>query len=136
MPRRNNRLAFVNSMEWQLQDEGLVTVRHGAGAVVSPRRPREFEQDERRPLLRTALTQLILAGLNDCAILAPRGRNSLCCTGKEALDERTNGIRTAHPFYPHSLPSSRRFVDSEGNRTSRSDTAQAFFLASSAARIL
>lgn len=54
----------------QLQEEGLVTVRHGAGAVVSARRAREAEPGELRKPLRTALTQLILAGLNDREILA------------------------------------------------------------------
>jgi DNA-binding transcriptional regulator YhcF (GntR family) len=54
----------------QLQEEGLVTVRHGAGAVVSARHPREVEPAELRKPLRTALTQLVLAGLNDREILA------------------------------------------------------------------
>ena len=47
----------------QLQDEGFVTVRHGAGAVVTSRRPREVAESELRKPLRTALTELILAGL-------------------------------------------------------------------------
>lgn len=48
----------------QLQDEGFLTVRHGAGAVVSSRRTHSIEEDELRKPLRTALTQLILAGLS------------------------------------------------------------------------
>jgi GntR family transcriptional regulator len=47
----------------QLQDEGFVTVRHGAGAVISPRPPRPVNQAELYQPLRTALTQLVLAGL-------------------------------------------------------------------------
>ncbi|HUJ22294.1 MAG TPA: GntR family transcriptional regulator [Bryobacteraceae bacterium] len=54
----------------QLQDEGLVTVRHGAGAVIASRRPRDIQPGELRKPLRTALTQLILAGLSDREILA------------------------------------------------------------------
>lgn len=46
----------------QLQDEGLLTVRHGAGAVVSSQRTTTVETDELRRPLRTALTQLVLAG--------------------------------------------------------------------------
>ena len=53
----------------QLQDEGLVTVRHGAGAVVSPRRPSGIAESEVRKPLRTALTQMILAGLTDREIV-------------------------------------------------------------------
>jgi GntR family transcriptional regulator len=53
----------------QLQDEGLVTVRHGAGAVVSSRRPHEIAESELRTPLRTALTQLILAGLTQREIV-------------------------------------------------------------------
>ena len=54
----------------QLQDEGFLTVRHGAGAVVSSRRGHEVEEDELRKPLRTLLTELILAGLSDREILA------------------------------------------------------------------
>jgi GntR family transcriptional regulator len=48
----------------QLQEEGFVTVRHGAGAVISSRSPRPIDEAELYKPLRTALTQLILAGLN------------------------------------------------------------------------
>ena len=54
----------------QLQEEGLVTVRHGAGAVVASRRLRGGNPEELRKPLRTALTQMILAGLNSRAIVA------------------------------------------------------------------
>ena|ERR1035438_883879 len=52
----------------QLQDEGLVTVRHGAGAVIASRSPRPVDQAELQPL-RTALTQLVLRGLSDLEIV-------------------------------------------------------------------
>lgn len=54
----------------QLQDEGFLTVRHGAGAVVLSRRPRSVEEDELLKRLRTALTEFILAGLSDREIAA------------------------------------------------------------------
>jgi GntR family transcriptional regulator len=47
----------------QLQDEGFVTVRHGAGAVISSRSARPVEQAELYKPLRTVLTQLVLSGL-------------------------------------------------------------------------
>jgi len=49
----------------ELQEEGFLAVRHGAGAVVASRRSREVDEDALRKPLRTALTQLVLAGLND-----------------------------------------------------------------------
>src|ERR1039458_4201221 len=52
----------------QLQDEGLVTVRHGAGAVIASRSPRPVDRAELQPL-RTALTQLVLRGLTDLEIV-------------------------------------------------------------------
>ena len=54
----------------ELQQEGLLFVRHGAGAVVASRRVREVEQSELRKPLRTSLTQLVLAGLGDREIVA------------------------------------------------------------------
>ena len=53
----------------QLQDEGFVTVRHGAGAVIAPRTPRPVDETELYKPLRTALTQLILSGLTDGEIV-------------------------------------------------------------------
>ena len=49
----------------QLQDEGLVTVRHGAGAVISSRKPHPVDEAELYMSLRTALTRLILNGLTN-----------------------------------------------------------------------
>jgi GntR family transcriptional regulator len=54
----------------QLQDEGFLTVRHGAGAVVSSQRARSVPEDELLKPLRTALTELILAGLTERQIAA------------------------------------------------------------------
>jgi GntR family transcriptional regulator len=54
----------------QLQDEGFVTVRHGAGAVIAARGMRAVDRDELRKPLRTALTQLVLGGLTDAEIVA------------------------------------------------------------------
>jgi DNA-binding transcriptional regulator YhcF (GntR family) len=53
-----------------LQDEGFLNVRHGAGAVVSARRAGNLDENELRKPLRTALTQLILAGRTDREIVA------------------------------------------------------------------
>jgi len=54
----------------ELQEEGLLAVRHGAGAVVSSRRARGVEETALRQQLRTPLTQLVLAGLSDREIAA------------------------------------------------------------------
>lgn len=54
----------------QLQDEGFVKVRHGAGAVVFSRRARQADRDELRKALRAALTQMILGGCSDRDIVA------------------------------------------------------------------
>ncbi len=48
----------------QLQDEGFVTVRHGAGAVIASRTSRPVDGAELYRPLRTALTQLVLSGLS------------------------------------------------------------------------
>src|ERR1051325_6140154 len=57
----------------ELHDEGLITVRHGSGAVVSSPTTRTEEPDRndehlRRPL-RAALTELVLAGLPNAQIV-------------------------------------------------------------------
>ena len=52
----------------QLQDEGFLSVRHGAGTVVSIRPGRSIETEALRKLLRPTLTELILTGLSDEAI--------------------------------------------------------------------
>jgi len=55
----------------ELQREGLISVRHGAGAVVASRRAAsERSDDELRRPLRAALTQLVLAGLPRAEIMA------------------------------------------------------------------
>ena len=53
----------------QLQDEGFVAVRHGAGAVISSRSARPVDQSELYKPLRTALTQLVLSGMTDREIV-------------------------------------------------------------------
>jgi GntR family transcriptional regulator len=47
----------------ELQREGLINVRHGAGAVVASRTTQGKTDDELRKPLRAALTQLVLAGM-------------------------------------------------------------------------
>ncbi len=47
----------------ELQAEGLLSIRHGAGAVVSSRTARERGEEELRRPLRAALTGMNLAGL-------------------------------------------------------------------------
>ena len=47
----------------ELQGEGLLAIRHGAGAVVSSRTARDKSEEELRKPLRAALTGLVLAGL-------------------------------------------------------------------------
>jgi GntR family transcriptional regulator len=47
----------------ELQNEGLINIRHGAGAVVSSRTASEKTDEELRKPLRAALTQMALAGL-------------------------------------------------------------------------
>jgi len=55
-----NTVAFAYR---RLQQEGLIRVRHGSGAVVISQTLTETPDDRLRTQLRTALTQLILAGL-------------------------------------------------------------------------
>lgn len=47
----------------ELQAEGLISVRHGSGAVVASSIAIERADEELRRPLRTALTQLVLAGM-------------------------------------------------------------------------
>jgi GntR family transcriptional regulator len=47
----------------ELQAEGLINIRHGSGAVVAESLVLERNADELRRPLRTALTQMVLAGL-------------------------------------------------------------------------
>jgi GntR family transcriptional regulator len=53
----------------RLQEEGFLSIRHGTGTIVLSRRARAMEEDELRQPLRTALTQLILAGRSDREII-------------------------------------------------------------------
>jgi len=53
----------------ELQKEGLLVIRHGSGAVVASRTITERSRDELLRPLRTALTQMVLAGLPESKIL-------------------------------------------------------------------
>ena len=55
-----NTVAFAYR---NLQQEGLIKIRHGAGAVVTSRVLGEKSNEHLRAQLRTALTHLVLAGL-------------------------------------------------------------------------
>jgi GntR family transcriptional regulator len=55
-----NTVAFAYR---RLQDQGLIRVRHGSGAVVVSQTLNDKPDDRLRAQLRTALTQLVLAGL-------------------------------------------------------------------------
>ena len=55
-----NTVAFAYR---RLQKEGLIRVKHGSGAVVISQTLKEKPDNRLRAQLRTALTQLILAGL-------------------------------------------------------------------------
>jgi GntR family transcriptional regulator len=47
----------------ELQESGLIVIKHGSGALVASRLTKERTEDELLRPLRTALTDLILAGL-------------------------------------------------------------------------
>ena len=53
----------------ELQNEGLISVKHGSGAVVASTTSNNTADDELRKPLRAALTQLVLAGLPRSKIL-------------------------------------------------------------------
>lgn len=53
----------------ELQKEGLLTVKHGSGSVVASRTATERSHDELLRPLRTALTELVLAGLKPGKII-------------------------------------------------------------------
>jgi GntR family transcriptional regulator len=53
----------------QLQSEGLITVKHGSGAVVSSLTTTESSDEEMRKPLRSALTKLVLSGLPRAQIM-------------------------------------------------------------------
>ena len=54
----------------ELQREGLISVRHGAGATVASRTATAKSDNELRKPLRAALTALVLAGLPKTEIMA------------------------------------------------------------------
>jgi GntR family transcriptional regulator len=58
----------------ELQSEGLIIVKHGLGATVVSRTPTQqsakLSQDDLRRPLRTALTELVLAGMPQGEILS------------------------------------------------------------------
>ena len=60
-----NTVAFAYR---RLQEEGLIRVRHGSGAVVVSQTLREKPDERLRVQLRTALAQLVLAGLKPSEI--------------------------------------------------------------------
>lgn len=62
-------LNTIASAYRELQAEGLLTIRHGAGATVASRTARDRSEDELRKPLRAALTGLVLAGLRRTEIL-------------------------------------------------------------------
>jgi len=62
-----NTVAFAYR---RLQKEGLIRVRHGSGAVVVSQTVTDKPEDRLRSQLRTALTQLVLAGLKQPEIKA------------------------------------------------------------------
>jgi GntR family transcriptional regulator len=62
-----NTVAFAYR---RLQKEGLIRVRQGSGAVVISQTLRDKPEDRHRVQLRTALTQLVLAGLKGPEIKA------------------------------------------------------------------
>ncbi|HEX8920445.1 MAG TPA: GntR family transcriptional regulator [Pyrinomonadaceae bacterium] len=57
----------------ELQREGLINIRHGAGAIVSSSTAQVKTDDELRKPLRAALTQLVLAGLPRTEIMTMVG---------------------------------------------------------------
>ena len=65
----------------QLQEEGFVSVRHGAGAVVSSRSGRELTPEALRKGLRGAVAELMLAGFSDREVIA-------------AVRQELDGLRT------------------------------------------
>ena len=60
-----NTVAFAYR---RLQREGLIHVKHGSGAIVRSRTSNEKPEEQLRLQLRTALAQLVLAGLKRAEI--------------------------------------------------------------------
>jgi GntR family transcriptional regulator len=67
----------------ELQKDGLIGIRHGSGSVVVSRTTAQRGQDELLRPLRTALTELVLAGLSSSKILSMVARE-LSTVGKES----------------------------------------------------
>ena len=53
----------------ELEKDGLVVIKHGSGCEVAPRAATDRSHDELAQTLRTALTELVLAGLPTKRIL-------------------------------------------------------------------
>ena len=53
----------------ELQDEGLITIRHGSGAVVASRRAAGATPRELQRSLGAVLTQMVLAGMRRAEIM-------------------------------------------------------------------
>jgi GntR family transcriptional regulator len=68
----------------ELQADGLVTIRHGSGAVVASRKPGTKDAGELRKPLRSALTALVLAGVP---------RNEIVSLVRRELQALTKGSR-------------------------------------------
>jgi len=62
-----NTIAFAYR---ELQKEGLIKIRHGAGAVVVSHVTGQSVEDRQHAKVRAALTDLVLAGLSKAEILA------------------------------------------------------------------
>jgi DNA-binding transcriptional regulator YhcF (GntR family) len=60
-----NTIAFAYR---RLQKEGLITVKHGSGAMVTSQTLNDTTEEELRVHLRTVLTHLVLAGLKTTEI--------------------------------------------------------------------
>ncbi len=72
-----------------LQDEGLIKVRHGSGAVVIARVSGQKAREQLQAQLRSALTELILAGLTRAEV------NTLVSSALNTLDRnRESGSRS------------------------------------------
>lgn len=54
----------------ELQKDGLILIKHGSGSVVASREATERSPDQLLRPLRTALTELVLAGLSSSRILS------------------------------------------------------------------
>ena len=53
----------------ELQKDGLIAIKHGSGSIVTSRTSTERSHEELLQPLRTALTELVLAGLSSSKIL-------------------------------------------------------------------